>query len=59
MSRRVREMGLSEQLLHGADVVAILQQVGRKAVPQGVTARRRRKPGFPHGPLDSALRHKR
>src|SRR5215468_5646527 len=37
--RRV-EVGVSEQLLHGANVVTVFQQVRRKAMPQRVTARR-------------------
>jgi hypothetical protein len=31
---------VAQQLLNGPDVVAVLQEVGREAVPQGVDGRR-------------------
>jgi hypothetical protein len=50
---------MTEQLLHGADVVAALEQVRRKAVAKGVTGCRLYDPGGSDRrgdlPLDRAL----
>jgi len=46
---------VAEQLLHGADVVAVLEQMRGEAMPQRVAARRLREAGPVHGTLDGAL----
>ena len=50
---------MSQQLLDGADVVPILQQVGREGMPKCMTGGGFRNPrspnGFLHGPLQYAL----
>ena len=46
---------MTEQLLDGADVVTVLEQVGRERVPERVTARMLRDPGTEHGLPDGAL----
>ena len=43
--------------MHGADVAAVLEQMGRKGVAQGVTRRALRNTGAPDGVLDGALQH--
>jgi hypothetical protein len=51
------EVGVSEQLLHGADVVTVHEQVCREAVAQCVTARGPREAGTSHSGLDRALQY--
>ena len=48
-------IGVSQQFLHGADVVAGLEQMRRKAMPKGVTARRLQDPRFAHCGLNCSL----
>ena len=46
---------MAEQFLHRADVVAVLQQVGREAVAEGVATRRLFDVCGTNGLLDRAL----
>src|SRR5215510_1655053 len=46
---------VTEELLHGADVVAARQEMAGEAVSQGVAARRLRDPRAADRPLDRAL----
>ena len=51
-----RDVGVSKQLLDGADIVAPLQQVGREGVPERVAARRLRHSGAAKRLLESSLK---
>ena len=46
---------MSEQRLHGADVLAGFQQVGREAVPEAVRGEADGESGLAHSRLDGAL----
>jgi hypothetical protein len=48
-------VGVAEQLLNGPDVVAVLQEVGRERVPEGVARRRLREPGGSYRGTDRVL----
>ena len=46
---------MTKKLLDGSDVAIVLEQVGGKRVPQGVTRRRLGDAGVAHGVFDRAL----
>ena len=46
---------MPQELLHGPDVVAVLEQVGGKRVPKGMAAHALRDPGAPNRVCDRAL----
>ena len=46
---------MPEQFLHGADIVARFELMGRKGVTQRVRCGRLREPGIAYGLLESAL----
>src|SRR5712671_942540 len=50
-----RDVAMAEQLLHGANIVARLQQVGRKRVAERMTAGGLRNARGSHGLLERAL----
>ena len=54
--RRI-DVFVSEQLLHGADVVAVFEQVSGEGVPEGVAGRARRQPGGLDRGSDRVLDH--
>src|SRR5438093_2739225 len=49
---------MAEQLLNRADIASRLEEMGRKRVPQGVTARILRNPARPERFLERALHHR-
>ena len=49
------DVGMSEQRLHGADVLSGLEKVRRKAVPEAVRGEADREPSLAHSRLDGAL----
>src|SRR5450432_3988469 len=55
VDHRGLEVGMAQQLLHRADVVAILKQVGREAMAQRMATRRLADAGPAHSPLDGTL----
>ena len=50
-----RDVAVSQQLLHGPDVVTILQEMRRERVTQRVRARWLGQPGLPDSALDGPL----
>src|SRR5437867_6945906 len=55
VDHRRAHIPVAQQLLNGADVVPVLQQVRRKGVPEGVTRRLLRQGGLEHGLADGTL----
>ena len=49
------QIGVTQQLLDGADVATRFEQMRRKTMPKGMTARRLQDPRFVHGRLDCSL----
>lgn len=58
IDHRRRQLRVPQQLLHGADVIARLEQMRRERVPQGVTSGRLPDPGRADGPLDRFLQRR-
>ena len=52
---RRADIAMAEELLHGTDVAAGLEQVGGERVPQSMARGALRDPGAPHGVHDGAL----
>ena len=55
VNHRRAHVAVPEKLLNRADVVAILEQVGREGVTKAMTRGRLGNPRFPHGLLYGAL----
>jgi len=57
ISRRGADVSVTEQFLHGPDVVVVLQQVRGERMTQGVARRSLRDARPPHRVLHGALKH--
>ena len=55
---RRRDIAVAEQLLHGPNIMALLQKVGRKRVPERVARHPPRDPGLGTGAVDGALHNR-
>jgi hypothetical protein len=59
IDHRGSDVVVPQEFLHGANVVAVLEQMGGEGVPKGMAGRTLVNPGLPNGvfdrPLDRAL----